>query len=329
MNVDGPKTPLYRRNSAHQPRRRATDRLIAELAERQHGVVALGQLADLGVSAPSVDRRVAAGRLYRIHQSVYAVGHRLLSVDGHRMAAVLACGSSAVLSHRSAAALWGIRRDSRNRIDVTAPGRRGRCPAGIDAHRDGSLCPGDRTEVRGVPCTSLARTLLDLAGVVSVRELRNAITQAEVEGIFDLIAVRAVIARGRRRRGVARLRRVIADHDPRDELAREELERRFLELCRRANLPLPEVNAPLLLEGDPIEPDFIWRKARLIVETDGRRTHGTVRAFESDRRRDQRLKLADWDVVRCTWRQVVDEPRGLARTIRVLLSRRMTRGPSG
>jgi very-short-patch-repair endonuclease len=283
--------------------------------------VALRQLVEMGLNVRLVDKRVAAGRLHPIHQGVYAVGHRLLSADGHRLAATIACGPRAVLSHRSAAALLGLRGDSRNRIDVTAPGRRGRLPAGIDAHRDGSLCPVDRTEVRSIPCTSVARTLLDLAAVVSARELQNAVTQAEVERVFDLTAVREVIGRSRRRRGVARLRLAISLHDPRDEAARAELERRFLQMCRTARLPLPAVNTSLLLDGVAIEPDFLWREARLIVETDGRRTHGTAAAFENDRRRDQRLKVAGWDVIRCTWRQVLDGPADLTHTLRTLLSR--------
>jgi len=238
------------------------------------------------------------------------------------MSATIACGPRAVLSHRSAAALWKLRSDSRNRIDVTAPGRRGRSPAGIDAHRDGSLRPVDRAEVRGIPCTSVARTLLDLAAVVSPRQLRNAVTQAEVERIFDLAAVRELIKRSGRRRGVARLRQAIAEHDPRDERARGELERMFLAFCRQAGLPLPGVNVPLVVDGVQVEADFLWRDARLIVESDDRYSHLTVTAFEKDRRRDQRLKLAGWDVVRCTWRQVRDDPDELARTLRILLSRR-------
>jgi hypothetical protein len=257
-----------------------------------------------------------------MYQGVYAVGHALLSVDGHRLAAVLACGPDAVLSHRSAAAHWGIRPDSRGRIDVTAPGRRGRRPSGIDAHRASSLLPIDRTVVRGVPCTTLARTLLDVAGVITLRELRNAMTQAEVARIFDLTAIQEVIARSGRRRGVARLRLAIELHDPRDERPRRELERRFLDLCRRAELPLPEVNAPLSPGAIPIEADFLWRDAGLIVETDGRATHGTAKAFEEDRRRDQRLKVAGWEVIRCTWRQVTGEPESLVLTIRTLLNRK-------
>jgi hypothetical protein len=241
------------------------------------------------------------------------------------LAAVLACGPDAVLSHRSAAAHWGIQSDSRDRIDVTAPGRRGRHPRGIDAHRAGSLRPADKTVERGVPCTTLARTLLDFAGVASLREVRNAVTQSEVARIFDLTAVQEVIGRSRRRRGVARLRLAIELHDPREQFARRELELRFLALCRRSELPMPEVNAPLSPGGVPIEADFLWREAKLVVETDGRETHGTVRAFEEDRRRDQRLKVAGYEVIRSTWRQVTNEPESLSHTIRVLLDRRTPR----
>jgi hypothetical protein len=167
----------------------------------------------------------------------------------------------------------------------------------------------------------VARTLLDLAAVVSPRELRNAVTQAEVERVFDLVAVREVLGRSRRRRGVARLRGAIAEHDPRDERARGELERRFLALCRTAKVPLPEVNVPLAVGGTQVEADFLWRSARLIVESDDRYSHLTVTAFEKDRRRDQRLRLAGWEVIRCTWRQVVDDPEELGQTLRILLSR--------
>lgn len=255
-----------------------------------------------------------------MHQGVYAVGHPLLTREGRWTAAVLACGSEAVLSHRSAAALWGLRQDRRGTIDVTAPGRRGRIPAGIAAHRHGSLRAADRTIVHGIPCTSLARTLLDLAAVAPPRELRNAITQAEVQRVFDLAAVRDVIARSRRRRGVARLRLAVAEHDTRSERTRGELESRFLALCDRAGIPLPEVNAPLFIEGIQMEADFLWRDARLIVEADSHRFHNTASAFESDRRRDQRLVRAGWRVIRCTWRQVTDEPAQLARTLRDLLA---------
>jgi very-short-patch-repair endonuclease len=311
--ADGPKTSKYRTESAHRRR-------IAELAKGQHGVVALSQIEDCGLSASAVRGRVEAGDLHRVQQGVYAVGHLLLTREGRFMAAVLACGDGTLLSHRSAAALWGIRKDGWRKVDVTAPRRRGRAPGGIEAHRDLSIRPPDRTIVNGIPSTSVARTLVDLAGVVGTRELRNAITQAEVLRIFDLPSVREVLRRSRGRRGVARLRLAISEHDLRDERTRGELERRFLALCRRAQLPLPAVNVPIALEGAQVEADFLWAEAGLILEADGHKSHGTIAAFENDRRRDQRLQEAGWRVVRCTWRQVVNEPATLTRTLRKLLS---------
>jgi very-short-patch-repair endonuclease len=294
--------------------------MIAQMAEVQHGVVTLDQLGKTGLTTYAVQQRAEAGRLHRIHHGVYAVGYPLLSREGRLMAAVLACGPDAVLSHRSAAALWGLSSGGRTRIDVTAPGRRGRSPVGIDAHRHGHLRPQDRTVVEGIPCTTVARTLLDLAGVIRVRELRNAITEAEVQRVFDLTALREVIGRSRGRRGVARLRLAIDEHDPRSERANRGLERRFLDLCRRARLPQPEVNVPVDLDERQVIADFLWRRQRLIVETDDRKSHHTVSAFESDRRRDQRLTLAGWRVVRCTWRQVTGEPEELIAALRALLS---------
>jgi len=316
MSADGPIPDAYRAKSAHRPR----DHAIAELAGHQHGVVELDQLRGLGLDERAVRRRVALGRMHRVHAGVYAVGHPLLSQRGRWMAAVLACGPGAVLSHRSAAALWGLRSSSRGSIDVTAPGRRGRSPTGIDAHRHGHLRPQDRTVVEGIPCTTVARTLLDLAGLVSAHSLRNAIAQAEIRRVLDLSSLRELIGRSRGRRGVARLRLALEDHDPRSEMANPGLERRFLALCRRANLPTPQVNVPLELADRRVVADFLWRDQRLIVETDDRMSHQTVSAFERDRRRDQQLTLSGWKVIRCTWRQVTIEPVDLARTLRALLT---------
>lgn len=268
----------------------------------------------------TVSRRVKTGTLHRVHQGVFAVRHGGLDREGRFMAAVLACGSTALLSHRSAAVLWGIREDRRSSIDVTAPGRRGRIPARIDAHRDGSLTASDRTVVRGIPCTTMARTLLDLSAVVSVRELRRAVAEAEVQRALNMNAVRELLQRSRGRRGVARLRLLVETLDPETKRTRSELERMFLALCRRAGLPLPEVN-PLIDLGDVrFRPDFLWRDPHLIMETDGRRFHDTFSAFDSDRRREQRLLLAGWRVSHCTWAQVEQEPRALAEIIRGLLS---------
>jgi very-short-patch-repair endonuclease len=291
------------------------------LAAAQYGLVALWQVEQqLGLNVKTLDKRVAAGRLHRVHQGVYAVGHPLLSRKGHLMAAVLACGPGAVLSHRSAAFLHGILDDGRNRVDVIAPNRRGRAPKGIAAHRDGTLTPTDRTVVDGIPCTSLARTLLDIAATQSPSILAFAVNQAEVEEIFDLTEVIELLKRSRGRRGVARLRLAIDFHDPQEQEARRELEKKLLRLFKRAGFR-PEVNSHLLVDGISMMPDFIWRDARLIVEADSRRVHGTASAFEKDRQRDQRLAAAGWTVIRCTWHQVTHEPERVIQTLRTLIVR--------
>ena len=237
------------------------------------------------------------------------------------MAAVLACGPGTVVSHRSAASLHGILEDSRNRVDVIAPNRRGRSPGGLEAHRDGTLTPADRVVIDDIPCTSPARTLLDLAATESSRTLRYAVTQAEVERVFDLAEVVELLKRSKGRRGVARLRLAIELHDPQEQEAKRELEKRLLRLFKRSALPRFEVNGHLVVDGISIMPDFLWRDARLIVEADSRRVHGTATAFEKDRLRDQRLALAGWTVIHATWHQVTREPERLIQTLRTLSSR--------
>ena len=283
--------------------------------------MALWQLESFGLHVKVVDKRVAAGRLHRVQQGVYAVGHRLLSRKGHLMAAVLACGPGAVLSHRSAALLHGILDDTRSRVDVIAPNRRGRAPKGIAAHRDGTLTPADCTVIDGIPCTSLARTLLDLAATESPSTFRYAVTQAEVEEVFDLTEVIELLKRSKGRRGVARLRLAIELHDPDEQEARRELEKKLLRLFKRGGFR-PEVNGHLVVDGISMMPDFMWRDARVIVEADSRRVHGTATAFEKDRLRDQRLASAGWTVIRVTWHQVTNEPKRLTQTLRTLLSSR-------
>jgi very-short-patch-repair endonuclease len=236
------------------------------------------------------------------------------------MAAVLACGPHAVLSHRSAADLLGIAEDRPIRIDVTAPGRRGRSPRGINAHRNGSLAPADSTEVNGIPCTSVARMLLDFAAVAPIWELRKAVGEAEVKRVLDKDAVRALIKRNRGRRGVARLRMVLDEIHPETRRTRSYMERLFLEMITRTELPTPEVNATLRIGDDNFRPDFLWRDAGLIFEADSRRFHDTDMAFLDDRRREQRLQLSGWRVSHCTWWEIERESRRLAETIRGLLA---------
>jgi predicted transcriptional regulator of viral defense system len=184
---------------------------ISRLAERQHGVISLHQLQFYGLSPRAVRDRVAAGRLTRIHRGVYAVGHGRLTLRGHWMAAVLAYGPTVVLSHRSAAALHGIRRTNPAQRRVTLPSPSARPRPGIDVHRSTTLEPKDITTVGGIPCTTLARTLLDLAEVVDRRGVKRAIDQAEVLRIFDLRAIDDILSRTAGRRGAAALSRVLEE----------------------------------------------------------------------------------------------------------------------
>lgn len=212
------------------------------------------------------------------------------------MAAVLAYGATAVLSHRSAAALRDLRPSVRASIDVSVPRRSGRSRPGIDLHKTTTLRAEDVTIIEGIPCTTVARTLLDLADVVGRRELGRAVEQAELLRLLDVRALEALLVRagGRRRAGVLR-EVLIAAAEP--ALTASELEERFLSLCDGTGLPRPEVNVPIPVAGGHVTPDFLWRAERLVVETDGHAFHGHRRAFERDRHRDQLLMLAGHQVV--------------------------------
>jgi hypothetical protein len=261
----------------------------------QHGCVSLDQLRAIGLSETAIHKRVATGRLHRVHRRVYSLEPELRDAKARFMAAVLACGPGAILSHRSAGELWGIiepKDADDGPIHVFAPNRRGRAPAGIAAHRDGSLAPGDRTVLHGIPCATVPRLLLDFAAEASIAELKRAVAQAEVRELLRHPLAREQIRRNRGRRGVARLRLVLDSIHPDTKRTRSELEVMFLDICRTASLPRPEVNTKLpVAAGRQLEVDFLWRDARLIVEADSRRFHDTDSAFLTDRQREQLLQL--------------------------------------
>ena len=280
---------------------------------RQHGLITHGQLTQLGIRPRTIGHRIERGQLHRVHRGVYAVGHALLSQKGRWMAAVLVGGEGAVLSHRSAAALWGVRPSSRTEVQVTVPSGRGRRP-GIRFHR-GSV-PKDEVTVRnGIPITTVSRTLLDLAAVVSVRQLERAINEAEVLRLWDELSLAALAERYPRRPGTRAVRQALNARQDGETLTRSELEERFLETVRSASLAQPEVNATLEARGRSFEIDFLWREQRLAVELDGRAAHHTVEAFERDRERDRILQVAGWRTVRITWSQL----DGVERDLRALL----------
>jgi hypothetical protein len=302
------------------------DEAIARLAERQYGVVARRQLLRLGLTGDAIDNRIRRGRLRRIHRGVYAVGHRVLGQEGHWMAAVLLAGPGAVLSHRSAAALWGIRPTSHSRLEVTVARER-RPSAAIQLHY-GRLPSDEITTHRGIPVTTVPHTLLDLASAVSPALVERAVNEAEVRRLSDPLSLADLLERHPRRRGAAALRSLVMAGRIGEARTRSDFEAAFLAFLDRFGLPRPEVNAALVVPGRTIEPDFLWRAQQVIVELDGYETHGTRAAFESDRARDRALALTEWRRLRVTWRQLEHEPAALAADLRVLLTARSRTLPS-
>jgi very-short-patch-repair endonuclease len=267
------------------------DARVAAIAARQHGVVSIGQLRGAGLGDDVVSRRVTAGRLHRVHRGVYAVGHPALNFRGRCMAAVLAIGEGALLSHRSAAALWRMLPVAPGPIDVSLSSRGGRMQRrGIRIHRPASLSPDHGTHRYGIPITTPARTISDLRQVAPAPEHRRAVRQAEVLGLD------------------------IGD-DPARDRTRSQLEHLFLRLCRRNHLPMPEVNVRV---GTRVA-DFLWPDRQLIVETDGYRYHRGRAAFEDDRTRDLELRALGFEVLRLSHRQVVEEPQRVAAVLREAL----------
>jgi very-short-patch-repair endonuclease len=314
--------PIEGQRSADRSERRdsGADRTLGKLASSQHGVVSRRQLIEAGVGSGQIEGRVNRGQLHLLHRGVYAVGHRAISPSGRKMAAVLACGEGAVLSHRSAGQAWGLTRGAWEPIEVTR--RIGwRAPTGIRVHRD-RLASDEVTEIDGIPVTSLPRTILDLARVLDRRRLERAIHEVEVRGLTDALSLPDLLERYPRKPGSPLLRSVLADLDAGHGATVNDFEALFADLIIAAqDLPMPRFNADLSLRGRFIRPDALWDRESVIVELDGRATHGTALAFEDDRERD-RLLLADgWRVVRVTWRQLREDPDRIVADLRTVLRR--------
>ena len=277
------------------------DAAISMLAGAQHGVASRSQLLDLGVTADAIKARIAAGRLIRLHRGVYAVGHMRLTREGRWMAAVLAAGASTVLSHRSAAALWGLRQHG-GRPEVTVPpGRRG--PPRLTVHR--SLLPFDEvTTHNGIATTTPARTILDCAAIFGRDGAERLIREAEFLRLDDVVGLKALLDRYPRRPGTPAVRAAIAAAARGSGRTRLELEARFKSLISKANLPPPDMNATLELGEITIQPDFLWKNQKLIVELDSHQAHYTTHAFENDRARDRAATVAGYRVIRVTSRQL-------------------------
>jgi len=292
-----------------------------DMARPQFGVLTRGQLLSAGVSGSAIDRWARAGRLQRLYPGVYAVGHDVLTTDGRRVAAVLACGPRAGLSFTDGGAVWGMCRSRGGRFHVTVPrgdvvpGRRG------PIHVHLTTVPFAVVLRDGVPVTTPAHTLRDLATVLSDDELEEAVDASFQLSLYDQTAIDAVCGRGRP--GSARLQRVIAAHDPDASATKSGWERRMLRLVKAHGLPRPEVNPALVDLG--LSPDLLWREAKVAVEWDSWKHHRTRGRFEDDRRKTIVLQNAGFVVLRFTWRHTKDRPEWVAAAIRTALSRT---GPS-
>jgi very-short-patch-repair endonuclease len=297
---------------------------VAALAARQHGVVSRRQLRWLGMDDARVKREVAAARLHRVFYGVYAVGHPRRDERHRAMGAVLACGNGAVVSHRSAAALLGLVDKGPAVIDVIAPASRGRKIDGIYLHLVRPPRLEETGTFDGIPCTSPARTQVDLAGVVGEWTLRSSFERAARREMLDLAAIERSI--DPRRRGMKVLLGLIEEWRGAAPLLgkrgrlKSPLEAKVLPLIARRDLPPPLFNAPVQLANGRIEVDFLWPDHRFALEADSRDFHGTAVAFERDRWRDRELMRAGYAVLRVTSRQAEHEAEDIAATVAARLS---------
>jgi len=288
------------------------DRALFVRAERQHATVAHRQLVALGFSRHAIAHLVERRQLRVMHRGVYAVGPARPTREARWMAAVLAVGPGAVLSHRSAAALWRLLADDGREVEITVE-RRLRDRDGIRV-RSGRLPSDEVATVDGIRVTTVARTILDLAGILPRPRLERIIDDAQLRQLADCTSLRTLLQRYPRRR-VGIISAILADYVA-ATVTRSEFEACFLAFLSANSLPRALVNHHISPVG---ECDFVWREARLIVELDGYATHGTRRSFEADRARDRALHVAGWRVIRITWRQLRDEPDQLAHDLRALL----------
>lgn len=295
---------------------RVKDQAMARLARGQHGVVARRQLQELGFSDRAIDRRLERSQLHEVFRGVFVFGSRRISRRGRWVAAVLASGEGAVLSHRSAARYWRLMPPAVEWIDVTRPGGRVRRD-GIVGHR-ASLREDEWLVADGIPVTSPFRTIFDLAAVVSRREVERAWHEAEVRQLTDRVSLPMLLERYPGRRGTRVLRELLGSDEP-VGITRNKFEEGFLALVDACGLPRPRMNADLSLRGRFIEVDALWEEKRLAVELDSRGVHGTKKRFESDRQRDRTLVAEGWKTMRVTWWQLRDEPDEIAADMRSVL----------
>jgi very-short-patch-repair endonuclease len=308
------------RTEAGFSRTRGDDSPIARLAGAQHGVVARRQLLHLGWSEDELEWRIQAGRLHRVHAGVYSLAPwELISKQGWWMAAVLASGPQALLSHRTAAALWGLRGYSSGAIHVTVP-RKSTSTQRIRRHFS-LVLPDERGAEEGIPATSINRTIFDLAATENLDTLVAMIKEAEYLRRYERISLPALLERYPGKRGSRKiklaLQRIIEEPPGRTQ---SKLEQRFASFLRGHSLPSPRFNDWILLGHKRFQADCHWPQCRLIVELDGWEGHSTRSAFQDDRARDRALHLAGYTVIHLTWSQLDCEAEEIASDLRRMLS---------
>jgi very-short-patch-repair endonuclease len=297
------------------------DARIANLAEVQHGVVSRDQLLELGLEPGAIGRRSRAGRLHPLHRGVYAVGHRVLSRNAHWMAAVLSCGPGAVLSHWSAAALWGIRDHYGGPIHVSSPSKTK--SRGV-IHRHHALLPADEVTTEAeIPVTTVPRTTFDLAATSNDPHLvENLLRQSEYRRLYDPLSLWHLLERYPGHRGSRATRTALADLGEGSGQADGTMEECFLAFLDAHRLLRPNLNVWLEVNGHRYKVDCLWPAQRQIVELDSWQAHGTHSAFHADRSRNRRLEAAGYRVTLVTWHHLEHEASELAADLRALLGTR-------
>jgi very-short-patch-repair endonuclease len=287
------------------PRKEPASRAVAELAAEQWGIVDLDELRGCGLSPREITTLVQNGWLHRLHRRVYSVGHASPPLEGRFLGAVKACVPPAAISFFAGAVNLGIFDWEERPIDVTVAAVGSRSHPGLRIHRVAAFGPDDVCRHRGIPTTSPARTLLDLAAVLPPNGLRRAVRRAQSLGLVHVDQITAYLGRHEGRRGAGRLARLIATGPA---PTRSELEDAVLDLMLRGGLAHPRVNEPLRLGGRRVIPDFRWPELRLVVEADGAQWHEGAVAREVDSERQALLEAHGERVLRVTWAQAVTEP---------------------
>ncbi|MGZ4683916.1 MAG: type IV toxin-antitoxin system AbiEi family antitoxin domain-containing protein [Acidimicrobiales bacterium] len=298
------------------------DRTIATFATRQHGLVTLDQLRESGLTERGLGCRTEAGRLERLHRSVYRVAGSVHTFEQEVLAACLSVGGLVAASHRAAAELWDLELPDPPRCEITrAPGRSPRLQ-GVIVHRVIDLVPGHIVVRRGIPVTNPMRLLVDLGAVVPPFVVEHALDDLVGRRVVSLAGVRAfhesVAARGRS--GVGVLRAILERRADGDEMSRSRLEAMLIDLADRAGLPTPVFQHPIVLGGRNRRIDFAFPALRIAIEVDGYESHMRYDVFQDDRVRGNELELAGWVVLHFTWHQVRHRPAYVVGVLRRALA---------